>query len=67
MTTLDVIHDAISRADLAILYKQAGQPEAAATAFAEARKVIADLGPLSITGRAFTVVLEDAEAAEVAA
>jgi len=67
MSPLDVLHDAISQADLAILYKQTGQPEAAAAAFAEARKVIADLGPLSITGLAFAVVLEDAEQAEVTA
>lgn len=67
MITLNAIEDATSLIELGILHKRNSEPDKAKAAFTEARKTAEQLGPLSITGHALTVVLEDAEAAEVQA
>ncbi len=62
---LTAIYDAMELGSLAILLKMTGELGKAAAAFIEARKAADRLGPLSITGQALRVALEDAQAAEV--
>ena len=62
---LNAVYDAMEVGSLAILYRLTGEDEKAAEAFTKAHEAVNQLGPLSITGQALRVTLEDAQAAEV--